>query len=147
MQTPPKEGAWIALFSNLSKSGLDNYIIKRSKRPLLDKVAWPRLPCPICLNPNQFLEKVESKSNIWPLTHFDNRTVILFYFLFLLGKKERVLLTKDANILVTSSLLIHFLLNNVRSQCYQRVFYWMGLLVTSPVISPFFKLKVEFFLP
>ena len=25
-QTPPKDGAWSALFKNLSKSGLDNYI-------------------------------------------------------------------------------------------------------------------------
>ena len=33
-QPPPKEGAWSALFSNLSKSSLDNYVVKRSKRLL-----------------------------------------------------------------------------------------------------------------
>ena len=38
-QPPPTEGAWSALFSNLSKSGLDNYVAKRSKRPLLEEVA------------------------------------------------------------------------------------------------------------
>ena len=36
--TSPTEGAWSALFSNLSKSGLDSYIVKRSKRPLLEVV-------------------------------------------------------------------------------------------------------------
>ena len=30
---------WSALFSNLSKSGLDIYVVKRSKRPLLEEVA------------------------------------------------------------------------------------------------------------
>ena len=37
--TSPKEGAWSALFSNLSKSGLDNYVVKRFKRPLLQEVS------------------------------------------------------------------------------------------------------------
>ena len=46
-QPPPTEGAWSALFSNLSKSGLDNYVVKRSKRPLLEEVACSGLPCPI----------------------------------------------------------------------------------------------------
>ena len=36
---PPTEGVWSALFSNLSKSGLDNYVVKRSKRPLLEEVS------------------------------------------------------------------------------------------------------------
>ena len=40
-QPPPKEGAWSALFSNLSKSDLDNYVVKRSKRPLSE---WLRDP-------------------------------------------------------------------------------------------------------
>ena len=43
-QPLPKEGAWSALFSNLSKSGLDSYVVKCSKRPLLEEVAWPQLP-------------------------------------------------------------------------------------------------------
>ena len=38
-QPPPREGAWSALFSNLSKSGLDNYVVKRSKLPLLEEVS------------------------------------------------------------------------------------------------------------
>ena len=38
-QPPPKEGARNALFSNLSKSGLDNYVVERSERPLLEEVA------------------------------------------------------------------------------------------------------------
>ena len=38
-QPPPKEGAQNAVFSNLSKSGLDNYVVKRSERPLLEEVA------------------------------------------------------------------------------------------------------------
>ena len=38
-QPPPKEGARSALFSNLSKSGLDNYAVKRSERPLLEEVS------------------------------------------------------------------------------------------------------------
>ena len=33
-QPPPKDGARDPLFSNLSKFGLDNYIVKRSKRYL-----------------------------------------------------------------------------------------------------------------
>ena len=49
MQPPQKEGAWRVLFSNLSKSGLENYVVKRSKRPLLEEVARSRLPCPICI--------------------------------------------------------------------------------------------------
>ena len=48
-QPPPTEGAWRALLSSLSKSDLDNYIVKRSKRPLLEEVSWSRLPCLICL--------------------------------------------------------------------------------------------------
>ena len=47
MQPPPKEGAWSALFSNLSKSDLDSYVVKRFKRPLLEEVSWSRLPSPI----------------------------------------------------------------------------------------------------
>ena len=39
MQPPPTEGNWSALFSNLSKSGIVNYVVKRSKRPLLEEVA------------------------------------------------------------------------------------------------------------
>ena len=39
-QPPAQEGAWSALFSNLSKSGLDIYVVNRSKRPLLEEVAW-----------------------------------------------------------------------------------------------------------
>ena len=35
-QPPPTEVAWSALFSNLSKSALDNYVEKRSERPLLE---------------------------------------------------------------------------------------------------------------
>ena len=42
---PSTEGAWSALSSNLSKSDLDNYVVKRSKRPLLEEVSWSRLPC------------------------------------------------------------------------------------------------------
>ena len=38
-QPPPREVAWSALFSNLSKSALDNYVVKRSERPLLEEVA------------------------------------------------------------------------------------------------------------
>ena len=38
-QPPPREGTWSALFSNLSKSALDNYVVKRSERPLLEEVA------------------------------------------------------------------------------------------------------------
>ena len=34
-----KDGARNALFSNLSKSGLDNYVVKRSKCHLLEEVA------------------------------------------------------------------------------------------------------------
>ena len=30
------DGTWSASFSNLSKSGLDNYVVKCSKRPLLE---------------------------------------------------------------------------------------------------------------
>ena len=48
-QPPPTEGAWSALFSNLSNFGLDNYVVKRSKRPLLEEVLRYRLPCPIKL--------------------------------------------------------------------------------------------------
>ena len=46
-QPPPKEGAQNAVFSNLSKTGLDNYVVKRSERLLLEEVASSRLPCPI----------------------------------------------------------------------------------------------------
>ena len=38
-QPLPKDGARNALFSNLSKSGLDNYVVKRSKRHLLEEVS------------------------------------------------------------------------------------------------------------
>ena len=38
-QLPPKDGAGNALFSNLSKSGLDNYVVKRSKRHLFEEVS------------------------------------------------------------------------------------------------------------
>ena len=38
-QPPPKEGARSALSSNLSKSGLEYYAVKRSKRHLLEEVA------------------------------------------------------------------------------------------------------------
>ena len=38
-QPPPRDGAWSALFSNLSKSTLDNYVVNRSDRPLLEEVA------------------------------------------------------------------------------------------------------------
>ena len=50
-QPPPKDGARNALSSNLSKSGLDNYVVKRSKRHLLEEVSWSRLPCPIHRHP------------------------------------------------------------------------------------------------
>ena len=44
-QRPPqRDGAWSALFSNPSKSSLDNYVVKR---PLLEEVAWSRLLCHI----------------------------------------------------------------------------------------------------
>ena len=43
---PPKDGARNALFSNLYKSDLDNYVVKRSKRHLLEEVSWSRIPCP-----------------------------------------------------------------------------------------------------
>ena len=46
-QPPPRDGAWSALFSNLSKSALDDYVVKCSERPLLEEVAWSRLLCPI----------------------------------------------------------------------------------------------------
>ena len=36
---PPKQSAQSPLLSNLSKSGLDNYAVKRSERPLLEKVS------------------------------------------------------------------------------------------------------------
>ena len=38
-QPPPKDGARNALFSNRSKSGLDKYVAKRSKRHLLEEVS------------------------------------------------------------------------------------------------------------
>ena len=38
-QPPQRDGAWSALFSNLSKSALDNYVVKRSEHPLLEEVA------------------------------------------------------------------------------------------------------------
>ena len=41
-QPPPREGVQSALFSNLSKSGLDNYVVKRSKRPLLIPITGPK---------------------------------------------------------------------------------------------------------
>ena len=37
-QPPPRNGVWSALFDNLSKSGLDNYVVKRSKCPLMVEV-------------------------------------------------------------------------------------------------------------
>ena len=37
--TSSNRDAWNALFSNLSRSGLDNYEVKRFKRPLLEEVA------------------------------------------------------------------------------------------------------------
>ena len=37
-QPPSTEGAWSALFSNLSKSGLDNFEAERSMRPLLEEI-------------------------------------------------------------------------------------------------------------
>ena len=36
-----KDGAYSALFSNLSKSGLDNYLLKRYKHPLLEDFRDP----------------------------------------------------------------------------------------------------------
>ena len=45
-QPPPKDGARDTLFSNVSKSGLDNYVVKRTKRHLFEEVSWSRLPCP-----------------------------------------------------------------------------------------------------
>ena len=33
-----QEGAWSTLCSNLSKSTLDNYVVNRSERPLLEEV-------------------------------------------------------------------------------------------------------------
>ena len=39
MQPPPIDGARNVLLSNLSKSGLDNYVVKRSKRHLLKEVS------------------------------------------------------------------------------------------------------------
>ena len=45
--TSSTEGAWSALFCNLFKSGLDNYVVKRSKCPLLEEVSWSRVPIPI----------------------------------------------------------------------------------------------------
>ena len=41
MQPPPKDGARNALFSNLSKSGLENYVVKRFKRHLLRRFRDP----------------------------------------------------------------------------------------------------------
>ena len=38
-QPPPREGARSPLFSNLSKSGLDNYAVRHSERSLQKKVA------------------------------------------------------------------------------------------------------------
>ena len=46
-QPLPRDGAWSALFINLSKSAWDSYVVKRSERPLLEEVAWSRLLCPI----------------------------------------------------------------------------------------------------
>ena len=46
MEPPPKEGARSDLFSNLSKSGLDNYVVKRYERSLLEEVSLSRLPFP-----------------------------------------------------------------------------------------------------
>ena len=43
-QHPPREGAWSALFSNLSKCDLDKFVVKRPKRPFLEEVSWSRLP-------------------------------------------------------------------------------------------------------
>ena len=45
--TSSKRWRWSALFSNLFKSAIDNYVVKRSERPLLEEVAWSRLPFPI----------------------------------------------------------------------------------------------------
>ena len=39
IQDQTKEGARSSLFSDLSKSGIDNYVIKRSKRPLLEEIS------------------------------------------------------------------------------------------------------------
>ena len=47
MQPPPKDGDRNALFSSLSKPGLDNYVVKRSKCHLLEEVSWLQSPCPI----------------------------------------------------------------------------------------------------
>ena len=38
-QPPPKDGARDTLFSNVSKSGLDNYVVKSTKRHLLEKIS------------------------------------------------------------------------------------------------------------
>ena len=38
-QPPPRDGAWSALFSNLSKFALANYVVKLSERPLLEEAA------------------------------------------------------------------------------------------------------------
>ena len=38
-QPPPRDGALSASFSNLSKSALDNYVVKCSECPLLEEVA------------------------------------------------------------------------------------------------------------
>ena len=59
----------------MSKSGLDNYVVKRSERPLLEEVAWSRLPCPIFdikeakLKRDQSLEK-ETRQIIAIFCHF-----------------------------------------------------------------------------
>ena len=47
-QPPLRDGAWSALFSNLSKSALDKYyVVKSSECPLLEEGAWFWLLCPI----------------------------------------------------------------------------------------------------
>ena len=62
MQPPPREGAWSALCGNLSKSGLDNYVVKRSELPLLEEVAWPGLPFPKLWNGSLAISKGVIKS-------------------------------------------------------------------------------------
>ena len=73
-QPLPTEDAWSALFSNLSKSDLDNYVVKRSKRPLLEEVSSSRLPCPISmplpceailLSENGSLLRMATAGKIW----------------------------------------------------------------------------------
>ena len=83
-QPPPRDGAWSALFSNLSKSALDNYEVKRSKRPLLEEVAWSRLLFPISKT-----NEPEENDSVWSNAYLLILTIISKYQLKISFQKQR----------------------------------------------------------